>query len=102
MKCLLHIVVRSLVNPDLSSQYNSRWSSLGSLGHLAELSRSPGPGPLDSHLAGESRTLLVLQPPHLGGGPVALVVTGGDPEDDGGLGGGVYVGSGQAVKIEGF
>ena len=32
----------------------------------------------------------------MGGGPVALVVPGGDPEDDGGLGGGVDVGGGQA------
>ena len=39
---------------------------------------------------------LTLQPPDLGGGPVALVVPGGDPEDDGGLGGGVDVGGGQA------
>ena len=46
--------------------------------------------------------MLVLQPPDLGGGPVALVVTGGDPEDDGGLGGGVYVGSGQAVRTGGL
>ena len=30
------------------------------------------------------------------GGAIALVVPGGDPEDDGGLGGGVDVGGGQA------
>ena len=37
-----------------------------------------------------------MQPPDLSGGPVALVVPGGDPEYNGGLGGGVYVGRGQA------
>ena len=38
---------------------------------------------------------LTLQPPDLGGRPVALVVPGGDPEDDGGLGGGVDVRGGE-------
>ena len=90
-KCWLHLVVDSLVNPDLS---------LRCLGHLAELSGTSSSGSLDAHLARHGGTLLVLEPPHLGGGPVALVVTGGDPEDDGGLGGGVYVGCGQAVKRE--
>ena len=32
----------------------------------------------------------------MGGGAIALVVPVGDPEDDGGLGGGVDVGGGQA------
>ena len=39
---------------------------------------------------------LTLQPPDLSGGPVSLVVPGGDSEDDGGLGGCVDVGGGQA------
>ena len=37
-----------------------------------------------------------MKPPDLSSGSVSLVVSGGDPEDDGGLGGGVNVGSGQA------
>ena len=39
---------------------------------------------------------LTLQPPDLCGGPVPLVVPRRYPEDDGGLGGGVDVGGGQA------
>ena len=37
-----------------------------------------------------------MKPPDLSCGPVSLVVPGGDPEDDGGLGGRVNMGSGQA------
>lgn len=37
-----------------------------------------------------------LQPPHLGGRAVALLVAGSDAEDDGGLGGVVNVGVGEA------
>ena len=92
------VVVDSSVNPLVFS--SSPGSSSCSLGHLTQLPGSPGPGSLHSHLTGESRALLVLQPPDLGGGPVALVVAGRDPEDDGGLGGGVYVGSRQTEGRE--
>ena len=37
-----------------------------------------------------------MKPPDLGSGPISLVIPGGNPEDDGGLGGGVDVGGGQA------
>ena len=37
-----------------------------------------------------------LQPPDLGGWAIALLVAGGDAEDDGGLGGVVNVGVGEA------
>ena len=37
-----------------------------------------------------------MKPPNLGSGPISLVIPGGNPEDDGGLGGGVDVGGGQA------
>lgn len=43
---------------------------------------------------------LTLEPPDLRGGPVALLVAGGDAEDDGGLGGVVDVGIGQAGGLD--
>ena len=36
-----------------------------------------------------------LQPPHLGGWAIALLIAGGDAEDDGGFGGIVDVGVGE-------
>ncbi len=43
--------------------------------------------------------LITLEPPDLSGGAVALLVPGGNSEDDGGLGGGVDV-SGHEAEIE--
>lgn len=43
---------------------------------------------------------LTLEPPDLCGGPIALLVAGGDAEDDGGLGGVVDVGVGQAGGLD--
>lgn len=42
---------------------------------------------------------LTLEPSDLGGGPVALLVAGGDTEDDGGLGGVVDVRVGEAGRL---
>ena len=65
------------------------------LPHLGKLLAADAGRPLDADLPLQRRAVGVLQPADLRGRPVPLVVPRRDPEDDGGLGGGVDVRGGQ-------